>query len=204
MGKVGHRFDRDMQVGGCRSHFFALLVDSNADQYWRSFRRCRHYRSQDLFLNIELAEAQPTLRTTFLREVRAMYRGPRRATTMVRSPSDVATFVLKVLPENSREHVVALYLDGSNQVIGYTVAATGTANSCIMHPREIFQGVILAGAVALIVAHNHPSGKATPSQQDEGATNRFKEAAKLLGMKFLDHIIVTDDAYHSLSEETGL
>ena len=163
-----------------------------------------------LFPSIDLGEsparpdAQPAPRTTFVREVRAMYRGPRRATTEVRSPSDAATFVRKVLPDNSREHVIAVYLDGSNQVIGYTVVATGTANSCVFHPREIFQGAILAGAVALIVSHNHPSGTTTPSQEDKGVTTRIKEAAKLLGVKFLDHIIVTDDAYHSLSEEAGL
>ena len=163
-----------------------------------------------LFPNIDLAEspaqpeAQPPPKTTFVREVRAMYCGPRRAPAAVRSPSDAATFVRKVLPDNSREHVVALYLDGSHQVIWYTVTATGTANSCVIHPREIFQGAILAGAVALILSHNHPSGKTTPSEEDKGATKRIKEAAKLLGVKFLDHIIVTDDAYHSLSEEAGL
>ena len=152
----------------------------------------------------EPTDSQPVMKTTFVREVTAVYRGPRRATTKVRGPSDAAQFIRRVLPDNSREHFVVLHLDGSHQVIGYAVTATGAANFCQVHPREIFQGAILAGAVALIVAHNHPSGDTTPSREDKAMTTRLKEGAQLLGFKLLDHVIVTDTELYSSSEEGTL
>jgi DNA repair protein RadC len=146
----------------------------------------------------------PVMKTTFVREVRAVYCGPRRATTRVRGPSTAADFIRRVLPDNSREHFVVLHLDGSNQIIGYAVTATGGANFCQIHPREVFQGAILAGAVGLIVSHNHPSGDTTPSREDKDMTTRLKEGAQLLGLKLLDHVIVTDTELYSLSEEGTL
>jgi DNA repair protein RadC len=142
--------------------------------------------------------------TTFVREVTAVYRGPRRAGNAMRTPKAVADFVRKLLPDNSREHFVVLHLDGAHQVIGYAVVATGTANSCVVHPREVFQGAVLMGAVALIISHNHPSGDDTPSSEDLKMTVNLKEAAQLLGMKILDHVIVTDEGFHSLMEEGRL
>jgi len=144
------------------------------------------------------------MKTTFVREVTAVYRGPRRATTKVRGPLDAAQFIRRVLPDNSREHFVVLHLDGSNQIIGYAVTATGAANFCRIHPREIFQGAILAGAVALVVAHNHPSGDTTPSREDKALTTRLKEGAQLLGLRIFDHVIVADVGYHSLFDEGQL
>ena len=156
-----------------------------------------------------VSEDQPTesnrvSRTTFVREVTAVYRGPRRAATVLRTPQTAADFIRKLLPDNSREHFVVLHLDGAHQVIGYAVVATGTANSCVVHPREVFQGAILMGAVALIISHNHPSGDETPSTEDRTLTTRLKEAAQLLGMKILDHVIVTNEGFHSLAEEGQL
>ncbi len=147
---------------------------------------------------------QPMMKTTFVREVRAVYRGPRRTTTKVRGASDAAQFIRRVLPDNSREHFVVLHLDAAHQVIGYAVTATGAANFCQVHPREIFHGAILAGAVALVVAHNHPSGDTTPSREDKAMTTRLKDGAQLLGLKILDHVIVADVGYHSLFDEGTL
>jgi len=93
-------------------------------------------------------------RSTFFREVTAVYRGPRRAPVAIRYPESAANLIRKVLPDNSREHFIVLHLDGAHQIIGFAVVATGTANSCTVHPREVFQGAILMGAVALVVSHN--------------------------------------------------
>jgi DNA repair protein RadC len=154
--------------------------------------------------NDQPTESNRCNKPTFVREVTAVYRGPRRATSVMRKPLAAADFVRKLLPDNSREHFVVLHLDGAHQVIGYAVVATGTANSCPVHPREVFQGAILVGAVALIIAHNHPSGDETPSPEDRTLTSRLKDAARLLGMKILDHVIVTDEGFHSLADECGL
>lgn len=137
--------------------------------------------------------------THHIREVVAQYRGPRRASRIIREPDDAAEFVRGVLPDNAREHFIALYLDGSHQVIAFTVISTGTANSCPVHPREIFQNAVLAGAVAVIVSHNHPSGHVIPSLQDKLVTEQLKNAGSVLGIKVLDHVIVSDDAFHSFA-----
>ena len=142
------------------------------------------------------------MKTTFVREVAVKYRGPRiKFSEVLGAPDAVAKVVRKVLPDNSREHFVALYLNGAHEVIAYSIVATGLANSCPIHPREIFQPAILSGAVALIVSHNHPSGNITPSMEDRRVTERLKEAADLVGIRLLDHVIVTDDNFYSI--ETG-
>src|SRR5207249_165510 len=82
------------------------------------------------------------------------YRGARRATTRIAEPKAAADFIRRVLPDNSREHFVALFLDGGHKIIAFSMIATGTANSCPVHPREVFQNAILTGAVAIIVGHN--------------------------------------------------
>ena len=138
--------------------------------------------------------------STFVREVTAVYRGARRAVTKIKEPKCSADFIRKILPDNSREHFVALYLDGAHKVVAFSVVSTGTANSCHVHPREIFQGAILAGAVAIIVGHNHPSGDPTPSDQDISVTERLEQTAEVVGIPLIDHIVVGIDRAISIQE----
>jgi DNA repair protein RadC len=136
----------------------------------------------------------------FVREVSIKYRGPRRAITSVRMAQDVAAFIRKVLPDNAREHFVALYLDGSHSIVAFSITSTGTVNNCLVHAREVFQPAILVGAVAVAVGHNHPSGQCSPSDPDDRVTANLKEAGVLLGIALLDHVIVCEDAFYSYSE----
>ncbi|MAT71407.1 MAG: hypothetical protein CMJ58_18015 [Planctomycetaceae bacterium] len=129
----------------------------------------------------------------FIREVQVNYRSTQQTKRSVREKDDVADFVREVLVDNSREHFVALYLDAVHQVSCYSIISTGTANRCLAEPREIFQRAIVAGAVAVIVAHNHPSGDLTASDADVRVTERLRKAGECLGIPVLDHVIVTDD-----------
>ena len=138
-------------------------------------------------------------RFSLIREVSANYRKTGIHRFKISGPEDAARMVARVLPDNSREHLVSLYLDAAHQVIAYSVTATGTANSCPVHPREVFQIAFLVGAVAVIVAHNHPSGEATPSAEDEKVTRILIEAGELLFMKVLDHVIISDDHFYSFT-----
>lgn len=137
---------------------------------------------------------------TFIREVRATYHMTETLPFVIQGPDHIAQFVRSVLTDNSREHFIALYLDGANQVVSYSIISIGTANMSVVHPREVFQRAILAGAVSIVVAHNHPSGILTPSQEDIKVTRRLKEAGEILAIKLLDHVIVTDVAHHSICE----
>ncbi len=136
----------------------------------------------------------------FIREVRVSYLQTAEQQFRMRSPQDVAGFVRKILSDNSREHIVALYFDGSNTVASFSTISIGTATSATVHPREIFQRAISCGAVSLVICHNHPSGNTTPSPEDQRVTRRLKEAGDLLGIPLLDHVIVTDSSFYSFKD----
>ena len=141
--------------------------------------------------------------TTFIREVTLKYRGrARKGLSLITGPQSAADFIRSVLPDNVREHFVALFLAASHEVIGFQVVATGTASSCPVHAREIFQPAILVGACAVLAGHNHPSNSLCPSEEDKKVTKKLKEAGNLLSIPLLDHVIVTGTGQYSLFERS--
>ena len=98
---------------------------------------------------------------------------------------------LQSLALSDREVLVGLYLNSRNQVIAYHVISMGTVNLSIVHPREVFKPAIIKNACSVIVAHNHPSNNAIPSQADLDVTRRLQTAGMILGIKLVDHIITT-------------
>jgi DNA repair protein RadC len=145
------------------------------------------------------------METYYVREVSLRYRGRgKKAPSAITEPKKAADFIRKILPDNVREHFVALYLCGSRSVIGYSVVSTGTANSCPACPREIFQPAVHIGACSILVAHNHPSGSLLLSREDCDVTAKLKEAGALLSIPLLDHVIVTDSGEYSFHESGRL
>jgi DNA repair protein RadC len=100
--------------------------------------------------------------------------------------------VVAVYPshEPDKEHLVAVLLNAKLRMIRYHVVSVGSLNEALAHPREIFRAAILAGAYALILMHNHPSGDPTPSEADRRLTKNIREAAGVLQISLLDHVIV--------------
>ena len=96
-----------------------------------------------------------------------------------------------------QEHFSLLTLNTQNQVVGYKVIASGGMAFAQVDQRLLFRAALALGGVAILVCHNHPSGKSAPSQEDAELTVQIKAAAELLGFTFLDHIILTpgDDCY---------
>jgi DNA repair protein RadC len=139
---------------------------------------------------------------TAVREVVVQYRGPRFAQrTQITEAREASAFVRKLLPDNSREHFVILYLDGAHTIIGYS-RITGIANACPVHPREVFQPAILLGSAAVLVSHNHPTGHIKPSEEDNKVTESLRAAGGILGVKLLDHVILGDsDSMYSYADE---
>jgi DNA repair protein RadC len=130
-----------------------------------------------------------------IREVNINY-GKAQTYSTIKSVDGVVEFLRQVAPNNSQEHVIALYLDGKHSPIGYSVVSTGTANSCPVHPREVFQRAVMLGACAVILAHNHPSGDVARSAEDDRVTAKIGQAGDVLGIKLLDHVIFSDtDCY---------
>ena len=138
----------------------------------------------------------------YIREVKVRYGKRHKVTYPVRQSRDIVNFIdKKILLDNTKEHFMLFCLDGNHNIVAYNVVSVGTATSAPVHPREVFQPAILAGAVSIIIAHNHPSGSTEPSPEDFKVTDQLKQASKLLGIKLLDHIIVGEGAnYYSFQE----
>lgn len=114
----------------------------------------------------------------------------RSAESPVKCPGDVLER-LKEFAGKKREHFLAVLLDGSNRVISVEVVAIGTANKCLVNPREVFAPAIEKRAVYIITAHNHPSGDLVPSKKDVNVARRLEEAGRILGIPQLDHILIS-------------
>jgi DNA repair protein RadC len=99
----------------------------------------------------------------------------------------------------AQEHVWLLALDGARRVSGAFVVTVGTLMSSLVHPREIFQRAILAGAASIIISHNHPSGMLSISEQDREVTRRIRDAGELIGIPLDDHIIIGNGDFVSIA-----
>jgi len=105
---------------------------------------------------------------------------------------------LQDIKAQRKEHFVGLYLNARHELIYKEIVYVGKVNASIVYPRDVFAPAIMHNATAVIVAHNHPSGDATPSPEDRDVTHRLKEAGKLLGISVLEHIIITEYGYSTL------
>lgn len=100
-----------------------------------------------------------------------------------------------------KEHFIIAYLDNENKLLGSDTISTGTINASIVHPRDVMKQAIQYNSDRLILAHNHPSGNPTPSDEDRNITRRLEEVADLLDRKIIDHIIIGRDDYYSFREQ---
>ena len=120
---------------------------------------------------------------------------------VIKSPQDAAYLLMPRLRYETKEHFVAVMLSTKNHVLGCPVISTGTLNASLVHPRELFKEIITFGAASVIVAHNHPSGDPTPSNDDILLSKKLVEIGKLLEISVLDHVIIGDGKYVSLKEK---
>jgi DNA repair protein RadC len=112
-------------------------------------------------------------------------------------PKDVARLARSSVKDWRKECFFTLYLDSRNRLIGQTEVSVGCLDTTLAHPREVFEKAIRAGAAAIVVVHNHPSGDPTPSDDDIRLTRRLSEAAKILGIRLLDHVVVGREGHYS-------
>lgn len=103
-----------------------------------------------------------------------------------------------------REQLRVYFLDCRHGLIGWEVVSQGTINASLAHPREVFKGAILSNAAAIIIAHNHPSGDPSPSDEDVRLTKRIKEAGHIMGIELLDHVIVGEQGSYSFTTAGAL
>lgn len=125
-------------------------------------------------------------------------------TRTVGGPADAAAVLRSLIGDYDREALAVLLLNTKHRIIAGHIASIGTLDSAAAGPREIFRAAILAGAKAIVLGHNHPSGDPEPSQHDLAFTKRLLDASRLLGIPLLDHIIVGDRNYVSLAERGAI
>jgi DNA repair protein RadC len=118
---------------------------------------------------------------------------------MISSPEDVDRLLRVRIANLDRENFVVVLLNSKNEVLGAPLVSVGTLSQALVHPREVFKPAIRASAASVVLAHNHPSGNAEASREDREVTSRMVEAAQILGIEVLDHVIV-GDGFFSMKE----
>lgn len=120
---------------------------------------------------------------------------------IIRTPHDVASYMMEEMRHLTQEHFVVLFLNTKSHVLGHETIFVGSLNASIVHPREVFQAAIRRNCASIICLHNHPSGDPQPSREDVDVTRRLVEAGKILGIDVLDHVIIGDGRFASLKEK---
>ncbi|MCY4392941.1 MAG: DNA repair protein RadC [Chloroflexi bacterium] len=115
-------------------------------------------------------------------------------------PDDVQRLLGAEMGALCQEQVRVLLLDRRNRVTGQRVIYQGNCFSSVVRPAEVLRPAVLEGVPHLIVAHNHPSSDPSPSPQDVKVTRELAEAAKLLGLELLDHVVIGGDEAVSLKD----
>ena len=110
--------------------------------------------------------------------------------SVIRSPMDTEDFLKARLAGLEHESFCIIYLDNRHRVIDFDELFRGTVDGTSVYPREVVKESLARNAAAIILAHNHPSGVAEPSQADERITKRLKAALELVDIRVLDHLIV--------------
>ena len=124
---------------------------------------------------------------------------------VIASPFDGAKIARKYIGDEDREVFLVMCLNTQNHVVAVHRAHTGSLNSSIVSPREVFMAAILNNAASVIFAHNHPSYITKPSREDLKVTHRLKQCGEFLGIEVLDHLIVSDtEDFYSMRENDDM
>jgi DNA repair protein RadC len=120
---------------------------------------------------------------------------------IIRSSTDIAKHFQAMLKDRSSEAFVVSYLNRANRLIRTEIISEGGMTGTVADPRIILKKALDLRAVNMVLCHNHPSGNLTPSRADEEITHKLKNAAALLDIQVLDHIIVSQQGYFSFADE---
>ena len=140
-------------------------------------------------------------------EVELTYKSTSKSRSKIYSSEDAYKVLLPTYKEGTicyKEYFKVLFLNQASQVLGYTLISEGGITETYADVRVILQAALLTNSVAIILAHNHPSSSMKPSRQDMEITKQVKDAAQLMRIKVLDHLILTDAGYHSFADEGQL
>lgn len=122
----------------------------------------------------------------------------------LRRPQLAALFFHKLIGQADREHGAAIFLNAKGEPTGSTILSVGGLTFIPLPAREVFKSALMANALSIVLGHNHPSNNPRPSPRDVQTTGALIAAGDLLGVRVLDHIIVTPDGQFTSMLEAGL
>jgi DNA repair protein RadC len=126
---------------------------------------------------------------------------PEVITHRITSPEDLLEIQdIRDLKTKKQEHFLTITLNGASEVIKSRTITMGLLNHSIVHPREVFTDAVTDRAAGIICAHNHPSGNLEPSSQDIQITRQLISAGEIMGIKIIDHVIISKNGINSLKE----
>ncbi len=169
-------------------------------------------RSKDDINELAKLSLKELMKTSGIGEARAvtiaaaMELGRRRKTVetlknSVKTSADIAHFFMAQLQDKLHEVFAVAYLNRANKINHLEVISEGGITGTVADPRIILKKALEHNAVNIVLCHNHPSGSLKPSRADEMLTRKIKEAAVLLDMNVIDHIIVSEEGYYSFADE---
>jgi DNA repair protein RadC len=168
-------------------------------QQFGSLRRVLQADSSELLACRGVGRARLAILASLPELARRFYEQSLPTGTAIRSPADTEAFLKARLQHLHHELFCCLYLDNRHRVLRFDELFRGTIDGTSVYPREVVKEALAINAAALILAHNHPSGVAEPSQADERITTRLKSALELVDIRLLDHLIIGDGAATSLA-----
>ena len=119
---------------------------------------------------------------------------------MYTHPEQFAKYFIPQFRDLQKEVFVSVLLNSSNQIIREVKVSEGILDACLAHPREIFRIAIAENAQTIVLIHNHPSGNPEPSREDVELTKQLVKAGEIIGIKIVDHIILTYETYYSFAQ----
>ncbi|MBI2272625.1 MAG: JAB domain-containing protein [Chitinophagaceae bacterium] len=124
-----------------------------------------------------------------------------RLKTRVTRSEDIADFLRATLEHRQKEVFAVVFLNRNNTITHLEIISEGGLTGTVADPRVILKKALEHNATGIILCHNHPSGNRRPSKADEAITQKIKQAASLLDMMVMDHIIVSNEGYFSFADE---
>jgi len=139
-------------------------------------------------------------------EISVVYKNNIKSSELIsiKNSKDIETALRPVFNQftlNYQEEFILLCLNRANKILAFFRVSKGGLTGTVADPRVILTAALNCGATNLVLSHNHPSGNNKPSKADEELTQKIKQAAALLDINVLDHLIITDENYFSFADE---
>jgi DNA repair protein RadC len=179
--------------------FFGAAVAEDLLRRFGSLRQLLHADASTLLTCHGIGHARLEALRALPELARRYFDDSLPAGEVIRSPADTEQFLKARMQHLDYELFCCLFLDNRHRVLGFDELFRGTIDGTSVYPREVVKEALAINAAAVILAHNHPSGVAEPSQADERITKRLKAALELVDIRLLDHLIIGEGRATSLA-----